>query len=74
MLGLRRSAEFSANSLKPHKYNLWFKFASHQTRYVFQGKFSKIVNKFTNSATQCKFVTQKSRKSGCIPSEAKNLV
>ncbi len=25
MLGLRRSAEFSANSLKTRKYNLWLK-------------------------------------------------
>ena len=39
MLGLRRSAEFSANSLKTRKYNLWFKYARHQTRYVFQGNF-----------------------------------
>ena len=43
MLGLRRSAEFSANSLKTHKYNRWFKYARHQTRYVFQGNFRKLL-------------------------------
>ena len=43
MLGLRRSAEFSANSLKTHKYNLWFKYARHQTRYVCQGNFRKLL-------------------------------
>ena len=43
MLGLRRSAEFSANSLKTHKYNLWFKFARHQTGYVLQGNFRKLL-------------------------------
>ena len=43
MLGLRRSAEFSANSLKAHKFNLWLKFARHQTRYVFQGNFRKLL-------------------------------
>lgn len=39
MLGLRRSAEFSANSLKTRKYILWFKYVHRQNRYVFLGNF-----------------------------------